>query len=121
MWLSFVLLAVVLAAVGAQGNCRLGFESDKAIAGRVRNELAGAMSRDEVRSALQRHFKLLGEGQGRGPFLSREAFHGDNYYFHVVIGQYRALPYRTTVESFVVLGSDGAAPEVFVRRTTDGL
>jgi|ERR1700693_5105040 len=121
LWLALLLLAAVVGAIASSASCRLGFESDRSVAARVAQQLGGAKNRNDVRAALLRRFKILGEGQGRGPWLSREAFREGDYYFHIVVGEYQGLPYRKTVEAFVCLDEEGSKPEVFVRRTAEGL
>lgn len=99
----------------------MAFASDEEIALRLASELKGLNGADAIRSALRRRYGVIGEAKGKGPDYDPAGIDLKSYYFHVNVGDYAGLPYRTTVEAFVVLDATGGLDDVVIRRTSEGL
>lgn len=99
----------------------MAFASDEVIAARLAKELKGLRGADPIRAALRVRYRVIGEAKGRGPEVVPSGGDLEDYYFHVIVGDYAGLPFRTTVEAFVVLDSTGSLDDVVIRRTAEGL
>lgn len=116
---------VVLAAAGVFiYQSRLAFVPDERVAAAVRETCHGSISAAEATAKLASRYKVLGVGNGDSWRPSLEAFTKPASGLtgvHVLVGEYRGLPYKTAIEAQVLLRPDGSVSDVQVRRTRDAL
>lgn len=116
-----VLIGALLVAVAAIAFVnRLAFRSNESVRKEILRVVAGERGIDQLSASLSRRYKVLASGAGTGPDHS-VPLNEPHHYLHIVVGSYRGIPFRTSVEAFVVVGGAGTVEDVRVRRTVDAL
>ena len=116
-----VLVGALLVAVAAIAFVnRLAFRSNESVRREILRVVSGERGVDQLSASLSRKYRVLASGAGTGPDHSVPP-NDPHHYLHVVVGSYRGIPFRTSIEAFVVVGGTGTVEEVHVRRTVEAL
>ena len=118
-WLAALTGAVIIFVAGFAYQAHLAFTPDKAIAAAIRRRVGSSRGLDAVRGALATRYRVMGTWT-RSSFI-RDRSEPDGPGVQVLVGEYRGIPFVTSVDAFVWLDEAGAVKAVRVRRTTDGL
>ena len=126
-WAFLVSVLLFATLVIASNNWRLALSSNEALAASVLRTIDGAQRVDSVRRRLLARYVLVSESPGTGSWFARGVQSRfdineelDHYSFHIVLGKYRGVPFKMTVDAMVLVGPDGLAKKVMVRRSGEG-
>ena len=126
--LLLVLSTLAVVALVFANNWRLALRSDATLSAAVKREVANARGISEIRQILNQRYKLIGEGPGAAEWFRgagrRESTsavtEAGDYSLHILLGRYRGLPYKMTVDAVVVVDNRGIVKQVKVRRSGEG-